>query len=107
MASCDSDSEFNDVFQESYFDVLDEENYCDDLDQDHKEDTTANVENQDPRAKRRDLSFLDVHISISTNGEGKKVFTCRVCDKVFKTKQGCKTHIMKGHNIQGTYIELF
>ena len=60
------------------------------------------VQSKPTKSARRNLKFLDQYIeTVLDNGDSAEQFTCNVCCKRFKTKQGCKTHLLNGHNITG------
>ncbi|XP_006819569.1 uncharacterized protein LOC102801089, partial [Saccoglossus kowalevskii] len=86
------DEEFTSVFSDYDFsdsDFSDDENIV--------EDGKSKV----GRADRRNLRFLDVYIEVNCEADGDAgKYKCTVCCKLFKTKQGCKNHLLNGHNIR-------
>ncbi|XP_077867637.1 uncharacterized protein LOC144356794 [Saccoglossus kowalevskii] len=44
------------------------------------------------------------HQSTSCSSAG-NLFKCNICCKPFKTKQGCKTHLLSGHKITDDHLD--
>ncbi|XP_077999384.1 uncharacterized protein LOC144452208 [Glandiceps talaboti] len=101
MASSSEEHDFSGVFDDNFdFSELD---LSDDDDWGSVDVAEKDDEEKVPkRTKRRDLSYLEQHMTTNESNDAVivKTFTCDVCSKVFKTKPSCKNHLLKGHELE-------
>ncbi|XP_002733129.1 uncharacterized protein LOC100372608 [Saccoglossus kowalevskii] len=100
------DSEFADVFEN--LEHISDDDWAsedgDDSDFDLGEPSSNNTKAK--KVGRRDLKHLDEYIGVTTTSTSddivRKMFTCHVCCKTFKTKRGCKLHLTNVHKVNDT-----
>ncbi|XP_077867528.1 uncharacterized protein LOC144356722 [Saccoglossus kowalevskii] len=94
--------EFNDIFE--YLDDFHESDWSKSEESDDVSDTDEEITDVTIglTKTRRDLKYLDAHIvMVESELDSDKKFKCSACNKEFKSKQGCKSHLVNVHKILG------